>query len=133
MKIIGNVVLGFLLFAALAATQEQNSSGNAVPAYNTAQEQTFSGTVQEVKDYQCPVSGTIGSHIAVKGGAEMVEIHLAPAKFLKDYDIVLKPGDQVKITGIKFVFQGKPAMLARVVVDGQNTFTFRSDKGRPEW
>src|SRR5437763_16505090 len=41
--------------------------------------QTFSGIVQEAKEYQCPVSGTIGSHVSVKGGPEVIEVHLAPA------------------------------------------------------
>jgi hypothetical protein len=62
-----------------------------------------------------------------------VEVHLAPATFLKEYGIVLQPGDHVSITGIKFTFDGKPAMMARTIVAGQSTFTFRDAKGRPEW
>jgi DNA/RNA endonuclease YhcR with UshA esterase domain len=133
MKTLYGILFGFLLLVAMAATQQQKQSDMAVPAYSTSQEQAFSGTILEVKDYQCPVTGTIGSHIAVKGTSDTLEVHLAPAKFLKQYDIVLKPGDQVTVTGIKFTFDGKPAMLARLVVVGRDTFRFRDDKGRPEW
>jgi len=127
------VVLAFLLLLAAPLSLMQAAAGNDVPAYNPAQEQTFSGTIQEVKEYQCPVSGTIGSHIAVSGGSETVEVHLAPATFLKQYGIVLKAGDRVTITGIRFIFDGKPAFIARTIVAGQSTFTFRDGKGRPEW
>ncbi|HLJ25148.1 MAG TPA: hypothetical protein VKY85_00405 [Candidatus Angelobacter sp.] len=134
MKHVGGVLFALLLLAAMAVTQQQKqSNNNSVPAYNPGQEQTFSGTIQEVRDYQCPVSGTIGSHISLKGGGDTLEVHLAPATFLKQYNIVLQPGDQVKITGVKFVFEGKPAILAREIVAGQSTFTFRDGKGRPEW
>ena len=132
MKRTNIILVGFALLAMLSFTQEQKTR-NVVPAYSQAQEQTFSGIVQEAKEYQCPVSGTIGSHVSVKEGSEVIEVHLAPAKFLRQYEMVLRPGDKVTITGIKFVFEGKPAMLARTVVDGQYTFTFRNRNGRPEW
>ena len=132
MKRTNIILVGFALLAMLSFAQEQKSR-NVVPAYSQAQEQTFSGIVQEAKEYQCPVSGTIGSHVSVKEGSEVIEVHLAPAKFLRQYEMVLRPGDKVTITGMKFVFEGNPAMLARTVVDGQYTFTFRNRKGRPEW
>ena len=132
MKKTNIILVGFALLAMLSFAQEQKTR-NVVPAYSQAQEQTFSGIVQEAKEYQCPVSGTIGSHVSVKEGSEVIEVHLAPAKFLRQYEMVLRPGDKVTITGIKFVFEGKPAMLARTVVDGQYTFTFRNRNGRPEW
>ena len=47
--------------------------------------------------------------------------------------VMLKSGDKVNVTGIRFEFDGKPAMLARTVTSGQSTFTFRDPKGRPEW
>src|SRR5438045_6796706 len=116
MKRFFSILLGLFLLGALAATQQQKPSDMGIPAYNPAQAQTFSGTVVEVKNYQCPVSGTIGSHISVRGMTETREVHLAPIKFLKDYEIVLNPGDHVSMTGIKLTFDGKPAMLAGTVV-----------------
>src|SRR5690349_18900422 len=127
MKIFCRILLSLAVLGALAFTEE------AIPNYNPAQQQTVRGVVQEVKDYQCPVSGTIGSHIAINSGAETIEVHLAPARFLKEYGIVIKEGDSVTVTGMKFTFQGKSAMIAKTVVAGRSTFTFRDDKGRPEW
>ena len=133
MKNFGKFLLAVALLIALPVTLAQKPVASGVPAYNVAQEQTFNGVIKEVKEYQCPVTGTIGSHISVAGDFTTLEVHLAPAKFLKDYDIVLKAGDRVTIQGVRFEFDGKPAMLARSVTSGHNTFTFRDPKGRPEW
>lgn len=127
------VLSGMMLLAVFAATQEPKPSSMNIPAYNPAQERTFSGTIIEVKNYQCPVSGTVGAHIVVKGITDTLEVHLAPSTFLTRYEIVLNPGDKVSVTGMKFNYQGKPAMIAGTVVDGQNTYTFRDLKGRPQW
>ncbi|SRR5581483_4163845 len=133
-KIIFFVVLSsMLLLTVFAVTQEPKQSPISIPAYNPSQERTFSGTIVELKNYQCPVSGTLGAHIVVKGITDTIEVHLAPATFLTRYEIVLNPGDKVSVTGIKFNHQGKPAMIAGTVVDGQSTYTFRDLKGRPQW
>jgi DNA/RNA endonuclease YhcR with UshA esterase domain len=131
MKKIGYVLLGIAFVVVLGRAQEQRV--NAVPAYDSSQERIFNGTIEEIKNFQCPVSGTIGSHLYIKDGSDVLEVHLAPTTFLKQYAMVLQAGDKVKITGVKFMFDGKPAILARTVVDGFSTFTFRNDKGQPQW
>ena len=127
------VLSSMLLLVVFAVTQEPKQSGMNIPAYNPSQESTFSGTIVEVKNYQCPVLGTPGAHIVVKGITDTVEVHLAPVAFLTRYEIVFNPGDKVSVTGVKFNYQGKPAMIAGAVVDGQNTYLFRDIKGRPQW
>lgn len=133
MRNFGTFLFTLALIIALPLSLAPQPPSNGVPAYNPAQEQTFSGIVKEVKEYQCPVTGTVGSHISVAGDVTILEVHLAPASFLKQYEIILKAGQRVTVTGIRFEFDGKPAMLARMVTSGQSTFTFRDKKGRPEW
>lgn len=127
-----------LLFIAGEASQVVSQEKTApLPqhdfAYDPGSQTTLQGVIQEVKDYKCPVTGTVGSHISVKGEQEITEVHLAPSKFLKEYEIVLKPGDEVKVVGVKITFEGKPAMLAKSVTVGRETFAFRNDKGKPLW
>src|SRR5947199_853704 len=95
------------IFAALMGAQNKSSS---VPKYNPSQQQVFSGFVGQVRDYECPVSGSVGTHLSLKVGGENLEVHLAPAKFLKDYGIVINPGEKIQITGMKVEFDGKPAV-----------------------
>lgn len=127
MKILGRIILALVVMSIMAFTQ------NAVPRYDPAQETILKGTVQQVNDYQCPVSGTIGTHISVKTGDQTIEVHLAPATFMKDYGIVIKAGDSVIVTGMRLTFDGKPAMIAKTVADDRARYRFREDDGRPEW
>jgi hypothetical protein len=134
------ILLGtlFLLLFAGEASQVISQEKPAPPAqqnftYDPANQTTLQGVIQEVKDYKCPVTGTMGTHISLKTEELTTEVHLAPSKFLKEYEIVLKPGDEAKIVGVKFTFDGKPAMLAKTVTVGKETFVFRNDKGKPLW
>ena len=43
------------------------------------------------------------------------------------------PADVITITGTKVTFDGKPAVLARVIKYKNETYLFRDEKGRPLW
>jgi hypothetical protein len=101
--------------------------------YDTAKQTVVEGIVEEVRDYQCPVTGTVGSHITVRQGGDVIEVHLAPATFMKKYEIVINKGDKVAIQGAKILFEGKPALLARTVAVNATTYAFRSSEGKPLW
>lgn len=101
--------------------------------YEVSRQVNVRGIVQEVREYQCPVSGTVGTHITLKQDVGTIEVHLAPASFLKKYEIEIRKGDQVEIQGSKIIFEGKPALLAKVVADDNVTFAFRDSSGKPLW
>jgi DNA/RNA endonuclease YhcR with UshA esterase domain len=101
--------------------------------YEIANQRVVTGIVVDVQDYACPVSGAVGSHITVRHAGGTIEVHLAPAKFLKQYEIVINKGDQVQIEGATTIVDGKPGLLAKIVADGISTFAFRDAKGRPLW
>jgi DNA/RNA endonuclease YhcR with UshA esterase domain len=132
-KTFGKLALGLLVFSGLGCGAQQKPTTSDMPKYDVASQQTISGTIQEVKDYPCPVSGSLGTHLAIKAGSEILEAHLAPAAFLKEYGISFKVGDSVKVVGVRAMFDGKPAILVREITMGAVTATFRDDKGRPAW
>jgi|SRR5579864_794518 len=121
---------GLMLLGTVLA-QQNAAHGNYT--YDSAKQVKVTGTVQEVRNYQCPVSGTVGAHITIKQGGETIEVHLAPATFLKQYDIVIKQGDVVEIQGSKILFEGKPSLIAKLVIDDQVTYAFRDASGKPLW
>ena len=133
------VVLGawllLLLVAAfpLAVAADKNPSAHEKYPYDLAQQRIISGTVIDVQEYQCPVSGTVGTHITVKRQGETIEVHMAPAKFLKQYEIVINKGDSVEIQGANVTVDGKPGLLAKVIADGVVTYAFRDANGKPLW
>ena len=117
----------------LAVSQEKVSPSRETYSYDTSSQKITTGIVVEVRDYKCPVTGTVGSHIMLKRGGDVIEVHLAPAAFLKQYEIVINKGDEVAIEAAPILFEGKPALLAKTLALGNATFAFRDAKGRPLW
>ncbi|SRR6266481_451802 len=142
MKDIVRLMLGVLLVALLASAGVRllpqsktmaSVSTESIPRYDAAQEKTIQGVVQAVTDHQCAILGALGTHLTVKTDTEEIEVHLAPAAFLKNYGMAIHNGAQVAVTGVPTHFANKPALLARVVVAGRETFVFRNPKGAPYW
>lgn len=139
MKTLCNVIL-ILAAIALALTivpavaGQKSEPGVAVPKYDRTTEATFKGTVEEVKDRQCPVSGGLGSHLILRlSGGNTIEVHLASTKFVKTYDLQFKKGDAVEVVGTKVQFEGVETIFAREVTRGGATFIFRNKDGAPVW
>jgi DNA/RNA endonuclease YhcR with UshA esterase domain len=119
-----------LLFIAPASCEQGKK---LIPKFDPAKQTTITGVIDQVSDYRCPISGTIGSHLTVSNPEGTVEVHLAASKFLKQYGFAFAKGDAVKVTGTKAIFDGKPAMLARQVKVGKRTYFFRDEMGIPLW
>jgi DNA/RNA endonuclease YhcR with UshA esterase domain len=114
-------------------SQEKHSQTPAGYTYIPTSEQTLRGWVVETKDFQCPVTGTVGSHLTVKNETGSMEIHLAPASFMKQYEINIRKGDSVTVVGSRITFEGKTALIAKSVAIGNETYNFRDQSGRPLW
>jgi hypothetical protein len=105
-----------------------------VPKYDPSTEAVFKGTVQEVRDRQCPVSGGMGSHVVLKlENGTTIEVHLATTKFVKEYDLAFNVGDQLEVTGSKVVLEGVETIFAREVKRGNDVYVFRDKDGKPVW
>ena len=127
-------VVALVLIIAPAAAGQKSGPGVAVPKYDPAAEATFKGTVEEVRDRQCPVSGGMGSHLILRlSPSETIEVHLASTKFVKTYDLVFSKGDVVVVIGTKVQFEGVETIFAREVTRGSETFVFRDKDGKPIW
>ena len=125
------IAAGILFLATLPAWAQAPASA---PKYDIGNEVTIKGVVQQVKDFQCPVSGGMGAHLVVKTDKDPVTVHLALTKFLSEYGFGFAKGDEVQIIGAKAkVGDDENAILARQVERGNQTFTFRDKKGKPLW
>jgi uncharacterized protein YdeI (BOF family) len=137
MKTLGVILLVLTVVAfvlLIAPTAAGQKSGVAVPKYDPAAEATFKGTVEEVKDRECAVSGGMGAHLILKlSTGNTIEVHLASTKFVKAYDLVFNKGDAVSVLGTKVQFEGVETIFAREVTRGGDTFVFRDKDGSPVW
>jgi len=123
------LVIGSALTAFGQSTQKPT-----VPKYNPAAESVYKGTVGDIRDRQCPVSGGVGTHIIMKlDNGATIEVHLATTEFTKMTEMNLRKGDSIEVTGWKTEFEGVQTIFARSVKYGNETYVFRAKDGLPAW
>jgi DNA/RNA endonuclease YhcR with UshA esterase domain len=126
------VLLAISLTMVSTAWAAQNAP--AVPRYDKSTEAVFRGTVQEVRDRQCPVSGGMGSHLVMRlKDGTVIEVHVSTTRFVHQYEVVFHPGDELEITGSKVKFEGVETILARKIKRGTEELLFRESDGKPIW
>ena len=111
----------------------QKTSNEPVPKYDKSTEAVFKGTVEEVRDRNCPVTGGMGSHLILKKEGSTIEVHLALTKFVNQYELVFHKGDVLEVTGVKVKFEGVDTIFARKIKRGEDEFLFRDGDGKPLW
>lgn len=118
----------------LAAAANQAPAQAKAPKYDKAAEVKLKGTVADVRDYNCPISGTMGAHLTLKlQDGSTIELHLAATKYVKSYEMVFNKGDEIEVVGSKVKFNGADTILAREITRGQDSFVFRDADGKPVW
>lgn len=108
----------------------------APPKYDPATETTFKGTVGELK--LVPPSGAKPlAYLMTKTGPDKdkdaVQVFLCPKSFLDELGIAFKADESIQITGSKVKQDGADLILAREIVKGGETLTFRFQNGKPAW
>jgi len=127
------VILVFLL-ATVSLRGAQSAAKQPVPKYDKTIEAVYKGTVEEVHDRTCPVSGGMGSHLMLKeADGTVIEVHLALTKFVNQYELVFHKGDVVEVTGVKVKIQDADTIFARKIKRGNDELLFRDNDGKPLW
>jgi hypothetical protein len=125
--------LPYLAAIVLVAT---SALSQAPPKYDPATETTVKGTVGELKLVP-PTGGKPIAYLLTKTGPDkekdVVEIFLCPKSFLDEMGIAFKPEEAIEIKGSKVKRGGADLILAREMVKGGETLTFRFQDGKPAW
>jgi TusA-related sulfurtransferase len=130
MKLLVSILLLTIGLPSFAQTAKKPP----VPKYSAAAEAVYKGTVADVRDRQCPVSGGVGTHIIMKlEKGDAIEVHLATTEFTKMVEMNLRKGDLIEVTGWKTEFEGVQTIFAREVKQGNDTYVFRAKDGMPAW
>jgi hypothetical protein len=130
---IRQCVLPFVAVVFLASWAFSQSQ----PKYDRATETTVKGTVEELK--LVPPSGAKTlAYLVEKTGPDKdkdtVQIFLCPKKFLDDIGVAFKADESIEVIGSKVKQQdGADLILAREIVKGGETLTFRFEDGKPAW
>jgi hypothetical protein len=97
--------------------------------YDAATETSVSGTLA-----QPPERGRMGLYLSVEqSGGEMVDVRVAPQRYLTAQGVSLAPGDELEFTGSKVTLEGAPVLIAREVTKQGRTVALRDHDGRPLW
>ncbi len=110
-----------------------NGAKQRAPKYNAATEVKVEGVVQEVQQFWCPINGDEGTHLMLKTDHGILQVHVAPRRFLEGNGVTFNKGDQIAIVGSTVTYEGHDAMIARKITRGDQTFAFRQPDGRPLW
>ena len=130
-----------------AAFAQKTSDIPAMPKYDVTKEVKVKGVIEDVKEMTManhpseskaglpgtPAKGEVGIHLMVKTATETIEVRLCPSGYLKDFEVAFSKGQQVEVTGSRVKVDDKEVILAREVVQGNNTVTLRDSKGAPVW
>jgi hypothetical protein len=121
-KLVSEVVLIVLLaFIALPALE-------SAPKYDKTSEVKVKGVIDEVRT---GADKTV--HVTLKNDKGLLDVMIAPEKFLKEMEIALAKGDAIEVLGSQVTADGAPMLLAREVTRNGDVMTMRDDKGKPVW
>lgn len=101
--------------------------------YDVKTVETIKGKVVTV-DAFIPTRGmSHGVHLQVETSKGIIPVHLGPAWYIQNQEIVIKPEDKVEIKGSKINFAGESVIIAAQVKKGNMTLVLRSEDGFPVW
>jgi hypothetical protein len=132
---IPSILVRLLQLAAIALVATSAFS-QAPPKYNPATETTVKGAVEELKLVP-PTGGKPIAYLVTKTGPDKekdtVQIFLCPKSFLDQMGIAFKADEAIEVKGSKVKQEGADLILAREMVKGGETLTFRFSDGKPAW
>jgi hypothetical protein len=99
-------------------------------SYNISQEFTLSGTVSSVLAKPAPEM-IMGAHILLTTVSGPVDISLGTLALQGKGALCLAVGQQIQVTGVMKIFEGKQVFLARTVKVEDDVYAIRNEHGVP--
>lgn len=127
-----SAVLFLLCCSSPAFTQKVPTKSTTSPKYDLQTESKAKGVVDEVKVLDF---GTRKDFIQLilKDESQTVVVYVCPKPFEEEMGITFAKGEQISLTGSKVKGEESEVFLAREIVKGTDTWTFRDEKGSPVW
>jgi hypothetical protein len=129
--LIALLIAAVATIPAAAFAQAQKTADHSMPKYDVAKEVTLKGTIDDVKEMT--MGKDVGVHLIVKTATETIEVRLCPSSYVKDFEVNLTKGQSIQVTGSRVKIEDKEIILARELVQGNNTVTLRDKGGDPVW
>jgi hypothetical protein len=102
-----------------------------LPKYDLHTEKKAKGAVDEIN--QLPWGKLDITELVLKSGDDKLHVYVSPKAFQDEMGIVFNKGDEIGVIGSTVKLDAGDVMLARELVMGKDSLTFRDDKGEPVW
>jgi hypothetical protein len=131
MKISKSIWVMGLCLALGGPALAQTAGGRGMGMYNPQTVTTIKGTVET----RGPQIGRRIQHVSwvIKTDKGNVTVHLGPARFISQQQMVINPGDTMEATGSEMQMGGGTMMVAKEVTVKGKTLKLRDDQGLPVW
>jgi hypothetical protein len=96
--------------------------------YDKSSEVRITGIVDEVN-----IAADHNVHLTLNNGKSLLDVMLAPEKFLKEMEITFAKGDTIEVLGSQLKLENAVMLLAREVNRNGDVMTMRDDQGKPVW
>jgi hypothetical protein len=123
---------GLMAFAGVVQAQPPGGGRGMPMGYDKAKEVTLTGTVAAVEEHQGMGMGT-GTHLKLTVGADTLDVHLGPTRWLADHQYSFAAGDQITVTGSRTAINGVDSLIARQIDKAGTVIKLRDENGRPLW
>ena len=101
--------------------------------YDPKTVETVAGEVLKIERFT-PMRGmSSGVHLVLKTGTGEVSVHLGPQWYLENQDVKIEPKDKLEIKGSRVTMDGKPALIAAEIKEGDGVLRLRDEAGVPMW
>jgi len=119
-----------VLLLALGASFHRPVPAQGARLYDPKSEVTLQGTVTGTQDFACPVSeNEVESHLLVRRGKGVVQVHLAPGRIVRSHHILFAAGDPVTVMGSQVRLLGNNDIIAREITRANEQYVFRDATG----
>ena len=123
-------VIAFVLIVILILG---NGGKQRAPRYNAGTEVRVEGVIEEVQQFWCPINGDEGTHLMLRTDGGILQVHVAPRRFLQGNGMSFSKGNQIAVIGSTVTYEDHDVMIARKITRGDQTFVFRQPDGTPLW
>ncbi len=125
-----NIIVGALAVVLVVVFSFLANRPQPKPTYNVATETRMQGSVQQLEEFNCPVTEDRGLHFVLKTDDGPVMVHVGVSRKLRTKNIRFTVGDQVEVLGSKIRYQGSESIIAREITRGGETFILRDASGQ---
>ena len=120
-----------VVLTSVGSSLAQNAAPSAAPLfYDVTQETTLAGTVADISTTAAP-KALPGAHLTLTTPNGAIDVSLGAFVFAGKGSLPVTGGEQVELTGISKVLQGRQVFLARLLKVGDNVYAIRNSHGLP--